>query len=173
MPNRFQSLRDLFEKVAFAGLKPEQSALPGPTTLGRKILIGAALAALAALLVGLGIVLQTHANKPEAAAAAEPPPAAPAAPLNAEKSREVTVEEIAFRDNRDETHLIVGTLRNLSARRIAHCEVSFDVTTRAGSQIGGVSTTVFNVAPHGTVRFEIPVPQKDAAFAMVRELHTD
>ena len=39
-----------------------------------------------------------------------------------------------------------------------------------GSQVGAVRTTLRNVQPYSTTRFQIPIDQENAAFALVRDV---
>jgi hypothetical protein len=48
--------------------------------------------------------------------------------------------------------------------------VVFDLTNSTGSQIGAISGTVENLPPSGHKEFQIPIKQRDAAFALVREV---
>lgn len=200
MANPFQRLRASLERLAFAGLKPdaavaakkskistliesaedlagrglrpEEKPLRGPMTLGQKLGIVAGI-----LLVGLFVyVLVTVLRHPaeQAESTAPPPPPVEIVPkgFKVDKNKDLEVVEINF-DKNKEPKEITGTLRNLTDRTFAKCEISFDVTTRGGEQLGGVTTTVNGLEPHGSARFRIPVPQKEAGFAMVRELRTD
>ncbi len=196
----FQKLRDFFERVAFAGLKPDapagpkksklqelvqsaeelaarglkadESALPGPTSKKKIIAIVVGLLVVAGAVGALVMVLQRTAHKAEVQTKAGPPP--PLVPPNfkAEKNKDLAVEEIDFNKTKDPKE-ITGTLRNLTDKTLDTCNVSFDVTTRQGGQLGGVATTVHNLAPHGTAHFRIEVPQPGAAFTMVRELRAE
>jgi hypothetical protein len=192
MPSPIQSLRQLFEKLAYAGLKPDAPAapkksklqslidsagelataglrpdeapLPGPTSWKKKAGVVVALLAIGAGVYGLVWVLQNHAEKPESQTTAGPPP--PIVPPG------LKVEKNNFNKAKQPKE-ITGTVRNLSGRQVATASISFDVTTKDGSQLGGVATTVHDLKPHGTAQFRILVPQQDAAFAMVRELRTE
>jgi hypothetical protein len=201
MANRFQSLRDFFERLVFAGLKPDAPAgprksklksliasaedlagrglkpdeatpIPPPASLRRKLAIGAGVLVLLGGVYGLAIVLQRPAERKATLTSGGPilpllPPG-----FKVEKNKDLAVEEIEFKRT-GEVREITGRLRNLTDKNFAHCEVSFDVTTRQGTQLGGVTTTVQNLPPRGVIEFRIPVPQKEAGFAMVRELRTD
>ncbi len=65
---------------------------------------------------------------------------------------------------------VVGVVKNTTAREIAMTNVVFDLTNSTGSQIGAVSATVENLPPSGHKEFQIPIKQRDAAFALVREV---
>jgi hypothetical protein len=76
-------------------------------------------------------------------------------------------------DKNKEPKEITGILRNRTDRSFTKCQISFSVTTRSGGQLGGVSTKVTGLGPHGSVRFRIPVPYENAGFVMVRELQPE
>jgi len=172
MPKRFQSLRDRFERLAFAGLKTDESPLPGPMTLRRRIVIGVAALAAVGVVIALVIVLQKPSGKIETAAANAPPLQIVKPGVIVEKNRYLSVEEMDF-NKVSEPKEITGILRNLTNKHYDSCDVSFDVTTKTGGQLGAVATTVHDLAPHGTAQFRIVVRQKEAAFAMVRELRPE
>ena len=200
MPGRFDRFRAFLERVAFAGLKPdvkagpkksklksliksaenlaslglepEEKPLPGPATLGHRILMIAGL-----LVVGVSLYLLVgFLRKPAQQGEAEAPPPAPVQivppGLKIDKNKDLEVVEIEF-NKTVEPKVITGTLRNRTERTFSRCEISFHVTTKAGTQLRAVDTTVENVPPHGDVRFKILVPDKDAAFTMVRELRAE
>jgi hypothetical protein len=89
-----------------------------------------------------------------------------------EKNKDLEIVEIEFDKNKRPKE-IVGTLRNRTDRTFSKCEISFDVTTRSGEQLGGANTTVNNLAGHQSVKFKIPVPYENAGFVLVRELHSE
>lgn len=200
MARRFKSLRAALERLVYAGLKPdapvtpkrsaletlintaedlasrglksEEQGLPGPTSWRKRAAI-----VFGILLLGTFVwLLVTFLNKPAERAESKAPPPPPLQivqpGVTVEKNKDLEVVAIEFNKNSNPKE-ITGILRNLTDRHFATCEVSFDVTTAAGGQLGGVATTVHNVPPRGTARFRILVPQKDAGFAMVRELRTD
>jgi hypothetical protein len=172
MANPFQRLRASLEPLIFAGLKPGEKPLRGPMTLGQKLGIVAGILLVGVFVYVLVSVLRHPAEQAESTAPAPPPVEIVPKDFKVDKNKDLEVVEINF-DKNKEPKEITGTLRNLTDRSFAKCEISFDVTTRQGEQLGGVTTTVNRLAPHGSVKFRILVPQKEAGFAMVRELRTD
>jgi hypothetical protein len=172
MPGPFARLRAFLERVVFAGLKPDVSAGPGPVSLGQKLLLATGIILLGVFVFVLVQFLRKPAQQNEAQGPPPPPVQIVPPGLQIEKNKDLEVVEIEFNKNR-EPKFITGTLRNRTDRAFSRCEISFHVTARSGSQLGAVDTTVQNVPPHGSVRFRIPVPQKDAEFTMVRELRAE
>jgi hypothetical protein len=67
---------------------------------------------------------------------------------------------------------LTGTARNNTDHLIHTAKIVFNLTDQGGSQVGAVSAQVENLAPHATVRFQVPIEQTNAAFALVREVQT-
>jgi hypothetical protein len=67
---------------------------------------------------------------------------------------------------------VVGSVKNNTDRLIHGTDVILNLTDRTGSHLGAVSAHVDNLAPNATVKFQTPIEQKDAAFALVREVQT-
>jgi len=65
---------------------------------------------------------------------------------------------------------LVGKVKNTSAREIAGAELVIDLTDVDGSHVGAVSAIVEKIPPSGTRSFEVPIKQRNAATAMVREV---
>jgi hypothetical protein len=68
---------------------------------------------------------------------------------------------------------LVGVVKNTTAREIAVAELIFELTNSAGSQIGAVSGTVERLPASGNKAFEIPIRQRNAAYALVREVKSN
>ncbi len=81
---------------------------------------------------------------------------------------DVQVGEVSI-DRSSTPHRISGTLRNTSEKRFSNVELTFDVTDENGSQVGGARTVVADVGPHATKSFSFAIPQRNAAFVLVRE----
>ena len=65
---------------------------------------------------------------------------------------------------------VAGTVKNNTDRPIHTTEIILNLTDTTGSFLGAVSAQVDNLAPNATAKFQIPIEQKDAAFALVREV---
>lgn len=198
-------IRDFFESIAFAGLKPSggpvapkkelkwlgplqkpvERLLSGsaPTdplyltnrTLAQKLrswsLIAVPIVLLAA---GIGGVLYLM----------EPPEAPPAKELSAAEitarllpnmdkdiklapPSDVQVVEVKIDGQR-----LTGVVQNVSKHMVESAELVVDLTNATGSQIGAVNGTVEKIPAAGRKEFQIPIKQRDAAFALVREITT-
>jgi hypothetical protein len=66
-------------------------------------------------------------------------------------------------------HAIAGTLKNNTGRFFSSAELTFDLTDEDGSAIGGASVNVQKIAPHSSSPFRFPIPQRNAAFVLVRD----
>lgn len=112
-------------------------------------------------------------NPPEAQPAPEPTAAAIAAStlpnlakdIQLAPSTDVQVIEIKVEGSR-----LVGKVRNTTAREIAVTELVIDLINPAQSQIGAVNGIVEKIPAMGTKEFQIPIKQRNAAFALVREV---
>lgn len=76
-----------------------------------------------------------------------------------------------FIDRSTTPHHVAGTLKNISSRHFGIVEISFDLTDANGSQIGGAKTLVADMGPGRAKQFSFPIPQRNAAFVLVRETH--
>jgi hypothetical protein len=65
-----------------------------------------------------------------------------------------------------------GTARNATSRTIPGAELTFDIADKAGSQLAAVVVKVGTLPPMASTRFRVTVPDRNAAYAIVREVHT-
>jgi hypothetical protein len=66
-----------------------------------------------------------------------------------------------------------GIAKNMTDHAIRHVHVVFDLTDRAGSRQGAVSTDLENIPSKTAKPFQFSIPQKLAAFAIVRDVLVD
>jgi len=66
--------------------------------------------------------------------------------------------------------MLVGTLKNNATYPIENIRVVFNLTSDIGAKLGAVAAHVDRVDAKSTAPFSTEVPQKDAAFALVREI---
>jgi hypothetical protein len=201
-------LRELFESIVFAGMKPGAShgRTQGMKWLGplrglvERLLSGSApsdplyltnrsrgqrikswsLVAIPCLFI-VGLVALTLSNDyngpPQAASQKEPPEVEAARKILPNLARDIKIDS-----NKDvevlQVHVdlsamkVAGTVRNNTAHAIAVTDVIFNLANKSGSHVGAVSGHIENLPPKTTKDFEVPIKQRDAAYALVRELST-
>uniref|UniRef100_Q023V2 Uncharacterized protein n=1 Tax=Solibacter usitatus (strain Ellin6076) TaxID=234267 RepID=Q023V2_SOLUE len=199
-------LREFFEKIAFAGLKPggqkaqgTQFKWLGPLSgpIERFLSGGAQNDPLYLtnrstnqkirtwLLIGIPCLLLLAAIGVMTSNILDPPEAAPVKELTAKEiaskllpnmdkeiklttNPDVQVVEVAVQHGGG--NRLVGVVHNNTSHELGEVELVIDVTDNAGSQVGGVSGTVLKVPAKSNKEFQFPIKQKDAAFALVREI---
>jgi hypothetical protein len=148
-------------------------------TLDQKVKLGLAIGVPCVIVVG-GILLGLSNIFPanDAGPAAEPSAAELAAKLlpNVDKTIKIEVnKEVQVVDahiEREGGMKVAGTVKNNTDRLIHTTEIILNLTDQTGSHLGAVSAHVDDLAPNATVKFQLPIEQKDASFALVREVHT-
>jgi len=91
-------------------------------------------------------------------------------PIHVDINTDIEVLEV-YIDHADGDRL-VGRVRNTTDHEIHSGEVDFFLTAVNGTQVGAASVKVNKLAAGQTFPFAQPIPQKAAAFALVREVHT-
>jgi hypothetical protein len=169
-------LRGPVERILSGGPAPTDPLYLTNRTLYQKLkswsLIGIPCLVLA---LGIGATLSTLLDPPEAKPVKEPTAAEITAKLlpNLEKDiRLAPASEVQVVEIRVDGSRLVGVVRNTTARRIASAELVIDLTNSFGSQVGGVNGTVENLPPSSNKAFQIPIKQRNAAFAIVREVRS-
>ena len=90
--------------------------------------------------------------------------------IKLDSNKDIEVQEVHFQHTG--VSLMLGDLRNKSDHVIHEATVTFDLTDDTGSQLGAITITEANLEP-GTVRkFQKPIEQKTAAYAVVRDVHS-
>jgi|SRR5271157_2638217 len=147
-------------------------------TLGQRLRLAIVIAVPCLLVAGgMGLVALGYFGNPEAA----PPPPTLTPEQVAAKMLPDLDKNLKLDTNRDveipDVHIeqgaatkVSGTARNNTDHLIQDVEVVFDLTNHAGSRLGAVSTHIPRIEAKGTVTFSFPVDQRDAAFALVREV---
>ena len=79
---------------------------------------------------------------------------------------DIEVLEIRVRDAR-----VTGIVHNTSKRDIASADLVIELTNDTGSQVGAINATVERIPALGKREFGLDIKQRDAAFALVREIH--
>ena len=177
-----RGIRKAIDSIVFAGMKP---GTPAPSalylssrTLWQKIRI-AILFGVPGLVVACVMVLalSNHfAKKPSL----PPPPPTPGETVakllpnldNVRIDIDRDVEVTELRIDRSGATALMGTVQNNTTHQIHSAEIVFDLTDGSGSQLGGVSQKLDDVAPKARVNFRLPIEQKNARLVLIREIHT-
>jgi hypothetical protein len=83
-------------------------------------------------------------------------------------NKEVQVTEIAVQHGGGDR--LAGILHNSSDHEVRMVDLVIDLTDSSGSQVGGVSGSVENIPAKSNKPFQFPIKQKDAVFALVRDI---
>ena len=126
------------------------------------------------LVVGIGITLYVL-EPPEPQVAKQPTAGEITAKIlpNADKdfkiapASDLQLVEIVVSNSR-----VSGVVHNTGKREIASAEVVLDLTNSAGSQLGAVSAVIDKIPASSRRDFVINIKQRDAAYALVREITT-
>ena len=195
-------IREFLESIVFAGMKPGAQAAPKPQpkwlgplrnpierflssaapndplyltnrSLNQKLKSWSLIAVPCLILVGgIAVTLRTL-NSPEAKPVTPPTAAEIAARLPLPKDIKLAPASVVqvVEIHVDGTRL-VGAVQNTSARDIALVKMIFDLTTAAGTQVGAVEANLENLPASGRRDFQVPITQRNAVFALVREIAT-
>ncbi len=194
-----KSLKLLFEKIAYAGLKPQGGTpvanAPGPAgksapeldplylsnrTLAQKLKDASKIGVPVAVLLGLLTAVLLGAFDKEKPLA--PPPEGLSSAELAQKmlpslAADVQVEGQHDLDVQDlrvvpgSPSRVSGIAKNNTNHAIAKVEIVFDLADKVGSRQGAVSTQLTNIASRSSVPFQFNIVQGQAAFAIVRDVH--
>jgi hypothetical protein len=171
-------LRGLLERVLLRPA-PSDPLYLSNRTFDQKVKAGLAIAVPCLIVAGVTALLLSHYFQAKGPGPAPEPSAAELAAkllpnvdktIHVEAHRDVQVSEAHV--EREGGMKVAGTVRNNTDRLIHTTEVILNLTDQGGSQLGAVSVHVDNLAPNATVKFQIPIEQQDAAFALVREVRT-
>ncbi|MEO8596741.1 MAG: FxLYD domain-containing protein [Candidatus Solibacter sp.] len=199
-------IREFFESIAFAGLKPSGGSAAGPKKktwfspvqerLERHLAGGPApndplylsnrtmsqkmrawsLIAIPCLILAIGIGVTLYVLEPPEAEPVKQFTAAEIAakvlpnmdkqirltPPSAIQVLEITVSE---------SH-VKGVVQNMTNRDIAGADLVIELTNATGSQVGAVNTSLDKIPASGRREFTLPIKQRDATFALIREMVT-
>lgn len=148
-------------------------------TMGQKVRLAIVVMVPCLLVVGgIGLALAGYFNHPP-----PPPRAAPAlTPAQiAAKMLPNLDKDLKIDSNRDievaDVHIeqggatkVAGRARNTTDHIIQNAEIIFDLTDKDGSRLGAVSAKIPRIEAHGSAQFSLPVEQREAYFALVREI---
>jgi hypothetical protein len=171
-------LRGLVDRV-LSRPAPSDPLYLSNRTFDQKVKLWLAIAVPCLILAGVTVLGLSHFFRAELPGPApEPSAAVLAAKLfpNADKTIKTQVDrDVQVLDAHVESEdgmKVVGTVKNNTNRLIHTTTIILNLTDIMGSHLGAVSAQVDNLAPNATVKFQIPIEQKDAASALVREIST-
>ena len=82
----------------------------------------------------------------------------------------IDVVEVRFDHGADAA--IFGTLKNNSNHTIHSGDAIFDLADEGGSQMGRFTVELTNMAPQGAMTFRLPMKERNAAYAFLREVNS-
>jgi hypothetical protein len=167
-------LRGPVERLLSGGPAPTDPLYLTNRTLGQKLLSWSLVGIpCLVLLAGIGITLSSLLDPPEPKPAKELTAAEITAKLlpNMDKDFKLApASDLQVLEAKVDGTRLVGKVKNTSTTEIAGAELVIDLTDVDGSQVGAVSALVEKIPPSGTRSFEVPIKQRYAAAAIVREV---
>ena len=166
-------LRGPVERLLSGGPAPSDPLYLTNRTLTQK-LKSWSLIAIPCVVLALGIVILSRSLQPPAPKPVKPLTAAEITAkllpnldpdIQLPLATDVQVIEIKVEGSR-----LVGVVKNTTRREIAVTELVIDLTNAAGSQLGAVNAIVEKIPPSGSKDFQIAIQQRDAAFALIRNV---
>jgi hypothetical protein len=138
-------------------------------------LVGAPVLILIALVtIAATDVFRLHRVDPYEHPLAESLPASPQKRVADSKLGPADLEVVNLRISKDGREPIVtGVVRNNTDKKVTVAEISYYLADSGGSLVGTDTADVQNVAPHGDVAFRVPLKISKAAFAFIRDVHTN
>jgi hypothetical protein len=121
----------------------------------------------------IGFMLSSYLEPPEGKPIKEATPAEIAAHLlpNMDKDLKLSPSsDVQVVDVKVENAQLIGTLKNTGTRDINLADVNFNLTDAEGSQVGTANAVVEKIPASATRTFQVPLRQRNAAFALVGEI---
>ena len=167
-------LRGPVDRLLSGGPAPTDPLYLTNRTLGQKLLSWSLIGIpCLVLLAGIGITLSSLLDLP----APKPDKELTAAEITAkllpnmdQDFKLAPTSDVQVLEAKVDGTRLVGKVKNTSTREIAGAELVIDLTDVDGSQVGAVSAFVEKIPPSGTRSFEVPIKQRNAAAALVREV---
>jgi hypothetical protein len=125
------------------------------------------------LILGVGYKLSRSLNPPAAPPSKEMTAAEITAKLLPNMAKDIQLAppaDVQVPEIRVDGSRLVGVVKNTTASEIAVAELVIELTSSTGSQVGAVNGTVEHIPASGTKEFQFPIRQRNAAFALVREI---
>lgn len=174
-------LRAPVERFLSGGLAPSDPLYLTNRTFGQRIRFAVVIGTPCVIVASLmALALSDYFVKKTAEPKLDPSPAERAAMaakmlpnmdnVKLDTNRDVDVMEVHI--DRTKGIALMGTVMNNTTHEIHSAEIVFDLTDSYGSQLGGVSQQLENLAPQIRQNFRLPIEQSSARFVLVREVNT-
>ena len=167
-------LRGPVERLLSGGPAPTDPLYLTNRTLAQKLKSWSLVAIPCVVLaVGIGVTLSNVLDPPEAKPVKEPTAAEITAKLLPNLDKDIKLappSDVQVLEIKVDGSRLVGVVKNTTTREIAVVELVIDLTNATGSQVGAVNAIVEKLPPSGRKDFQIPIKQRDAAFALIREV---
>ena len=170
-------LRGPFERFLAGGAQNDPLYLTN-RSLGRKMRSWSLVALPCLVLaIAIGVALSTFLDPPEVKPVKELTSKEVAAKLLPDMEKDIhlpsntDVQVVEASVIHNGGSRLVGVIKNTTTREIAAVELVFDLTDTTGSQVGAVNGIVQKLPPSSNKVFQFPIKQRDAAFALVREIN--
>ena len=171
-------LRRPIERFLSGGAAPSDPLYLSRRTAGQRIRFALLIGTPGVIVAGLmALALSNHFVKKTVMPRLDLPPAEVTAKMlpnmdrvKFDTNRDMDVMEV--RVDRTKGTLVMGTVMNNTAHQLHSAEIVFDLTDRAGSQLGGVSQKIENLPPQIRKALRLPIEQRTASFVLVREVKT-
>jgi hypothetical protein len=167
-------LRGPIERLLSGGSAPTDPLYLTNRTLTQKLKSWSLVAIPCAVLaVAVGVTLSKYLDPPKAKPVKEPTAAEIAARLLPNMDNDIKLappSDVQVVEVRVDGPRLVGVVKNTTTREIAVVELVIDLTDSSGSQVGAVNGMVEKLPPSANKDFQISIKQRNAAFALVREV---
>ena len=168
-------LRRIFESIVYAGMQKRAPVDPlylSNRTWKQKLRVGLLIAIPGLVLAGAVALGLSHMYAPKRLDPNLPTRAEIIASLPVDLAKDMVpvALDVQIQDLHPDTTgspKLVGALRNNTDRTIS-VEFTVDLTNRRGSRVDAVTPRVEKAPAKSSVAFQFPIPDADAAFAVVR-----
>ena len=169
----YTPVEERLERYLTGGATPNDPLYLSNRTLGQKVrawsLIGVPCLILA---IGIGVTLYVL-EPPEAAPPKQMTSAEIAAKVLPNIDKDIKLApaaDIQLVQINVSGMRVTGTVQNTTQHSVAHAELVIQLTDSTGSQVGAVTTELKNIPASGQKEFGFPITQRDASYAVVREI---
>ncbi len=165
-------LRGPVDRLLSGGPAPSDPLYLTNRTPAQRLKFWSLIAIPCVLVLGIGYQLSRSLNPPVPPPAKEPTAAEITARLLPNMAKDIQLApptDVQVPEIRVDGARLVGVVKNTTKNEIG-VELVVYLTNLAGSQVGAVNGIVERIPPSGTKAFQFPIKQRDAVFALVREI---